>query len=288
MSWNRRPKRSSFGPMSGLTPCRLMWSLITTSLPCTNSRLMPPAALVRITAFTPMRAKTRMGNRSEERRVGKECRSRCDWSSDVCSSDLDNDQLALHKFALDAARRIGKDNGFHAHAGKDADGKRHVLYRVALVEMDAPLHSANRNFSNFADDEGTGVADGGGTRKIRNLRVRNFRCAGELIRECAEARAKDQGNFRLQRGLRGNKFSGEFGTFEFAEDLTGRKSRKRKLRKSRRPSFRRFLCLLRTHVRIPTMAADIKFAMVPASIARMPNLASCPRCSGASAPMPPI
>src|SRR3989344_3196679 len=31
------------------------------------------------------------GKRSEERRVGKECRSRrstCDWSSDVCSSDL--------------------------------------------------------------------------------------------------------------------------------------------------------------------------------------------------------
>src|SRR4030095_7169429 len=28
------------------------------------------------------------GHRSEERRVGKECRSRCDWSSDVCSSDL--------------------------------------------------------------------------------------------------------------------------------------------------------------------------------------------------------
>src|SRR4030095_16876731 len=26
--------------------------------------------------------------RSEERRVGQECRSRCDWSSDVCSSDL--------------------------------------------------------------------------------------------------------------------------------------------------------------------------------------------------------
>src|SRR5476649_826594 len=28
-------------------------------------------------------------HRSEERRVGKECRSLCDWSSDVCSSDLD-------------------------------------------------------------------------------------------------------------------------------------------------------------------------------------------------------
>src|SRR5476649_2609340 len=29
--------------------------------------------------------------RSEERRVGKECRSLCDWSSDVCSSDLFRD-----------------------------------------------------------------------------------------------------------------------------------------------------------------------------------------------------
>src|SRR5215204_751247 len=31
--------------------------------------------------------------RSEERRVGKECRSRCDWSSDVCSSDLERRRL---------------------------------------------------------------------------------------------------------------------------------------------------------------------------------------------------
>src|SRR5260221_383449 len=30
--------------------------------------------------------------RSEERRVGKECRSLCDWSSDVCSSDLDTEE----------------------------------------------------------------------------------------------------------------------------------------------------------------------------------------------------
>src|SRR4029453_7630966 len=31
---------------------------------------------------------TRASVRSEERRVGKGWRSRCDWSSDVCSSDL--------------------------------------------------------------------------------------------------------------------------------------------------------------------------------------------------------
>src|SRR5476649_2886350 len=32
--------------------------------------------------------KAKTSSRSEERRVGKECRSRCDWSSDVCTSDL--------------------------------------------------------------------------------------------------------------------------------------------------------------------------------------------------------
>src|SRR5882672_1527446 len=38
-------------------------------------------------------------NRSEERRVGKECRSLCDWSSDVCSSDLDGEAEVHHQHA---------------------------------------------------------------------------------------------------------------------------------------------------------------------------------------------
>src|SRR5215204_4840649 len=38
--------------------------------------------------------------RSEERRVGKECRSLCDWSTDVCSSDL-------HGQLVDVAERVG-------------------------------------------------------------------------------------------------------------------------------------------------------------------------------------
>src|SRR5476649_2107582 len=42
--------------------------------------------------------------RSEERRVGKECRSLCDWSSDVCSSDL--------WFALDDTSKEHKGAGF--------------------------------------------------------------------------------------------------------------------------------------------------------------------------------
>src|SRR4029453_16596611 len=54
----------------------------------------------------------RAGERSEERRVGKECRSRCDWSSDVCSSDLKISTGAwppssmVMRVMLSAARRI--------------------------------------------------------------------------------------------------------------------------------------------------------------------------------------
>src|SRR5579875_1487792 len=56
------------------------------------------------------------GLRSEERRVGKECRSRCDWSSDVCSSDLLEEQggwvnrdtaYAFAEYAEAVTKRLG-------------------------------------------------------------------------------------------------------------------------------------------------------------------------------------
>src|SRR5437588_480151 len=47
------------------------------------------AAYLPISPFQPALKRTRhSAMRSEERRVGKEVRSLCDWSSDVCSSDL--------------------------------------------------------------------------------------------------------------------------------------------------------------------------------------------------------
>src|SRR5882672_3984655 len=54
-----------------------------------------------------------ISGRSEERRVGKECRSLCDWSSDVCSSDLCETQrgtdVSHHAVAADLnrARPVG-------------------------------------------------------------------------------------------------------------------------------------------------------------------------------------
>src|SRR5882672_6041376 len=55
-------------------------------------------------------------DRSEERRVGKECRSRCDWSSDVCSSDLIGLSGALGELGGHDARH---------HVGRSAWRKRH-------------------------------------------------------------------------------------------------------------------------------------------------------------------
>src|SRR5476649_1375318 len=63
-----------------------------------------PAMASRVCGFLPRScARSTGGVRSEERRVGKECRSRCDWSSDVCSSDLAHD--------LDTLEAVGIDTG---------------------------------------------------------------------------------------------------------------------------------------------------------------------------------
>src|SRR6476646_6051975 len=81
--------------------------------------------------------------RSEERRVGKECRSRCDWSSDVCSSDLleehlqspqlqdrSEDEATVAKRLDDRRRAVADDDQQHADDGEDG-GRRQVL-RAAL------------------------------------------------------------------------------------------------------------------------------------------------------------
>src|SRR5476649_510308 len=57
--------------------------------------------------------------RSEERRVGKECRSLCDWSSDVCSSDL-HAAAPPHRPGAQADRgRVGRANEADRQARED-------------------------------------------------------------------------------------------------------------------------------------------------------------------------
>src|SRR5262252_6580046 len=63
--------------------------------------------------------------RSEERRVGRECRSRCDWSSDVCSSDL---------FGLTSTQRYDEAVEW-ARRGVEVNPNLRYPYRVLAAEI---------------------------------------------------------------------------------------------------------------------------------------------------------
>ena len=73
----------------------------------------------------------------------------------------DHHQPALHEFPFNAARGVRQNDGLHAHAREDADGKRHLLHRITLVKMDAALHPRHRDRSHFSDDQLAGMTDRG-------------------------------------------------------------------------------------------------------------------------------
>ena len=62
MSGKRMPRRSSFLPMSGLSPIRLMWSSMSMMSPLAHWGFMPPQALLTISTSQPMAFMTRTGN----------------------------------------------------------------------------------------------------------------------------------------------------------------------------------------------------------------------------------
>src|SRR5476649_50807 len=63
--------------------------------------------------------------RSEERRVGKECRSLCDWSSDVCLPILGDD----------SCRRVERRPRCGGEQSPPRDGRRHLDGRPCNVEI---------------------------------------------------------------------------------------------------------------------------------------------------------
>src|SRR5947207_2923632 len=82
-------------------------------------------------------------SRSEERRVGKERRSLCDWSSDVCSSDLAFAQLGRLALADPAdihegvkrtrpdTRQLAQRRIAENHVGGDAAFRRDAAAKLA-------------------------------------------------------------------------------------------------------------------------------------------------------------
>ena len=179
---------------------------------------------------------------------------------DVIAQD---DQRPLVIIAVDPAGGVRQYHRADPHARQYAHRKNHFRKRIAFVKMHASLHDGNENFattaSQFADYQSTGMANRGRTGKIRYAGVRN-------------SRRRDRSSAKSPRPLPstmpmcGRSFVRA--RIYFAAALARRNSLPAALRPS--PA----LALIRN---IPTIDADIKFAIVPASIARMPNFASSPR-----------
>src|SRR5882672_11382811 len=104
--------------------------LMKIGLPRQNTLMICPSAMG--PRSTSIGAPAAM--RSEERRVGKECRSLCDWSSDVCSSDLgamaDEDRLAAPEYLDDLPLGDGAEVDLDRRAGRDEIGRASCRERV--------------------------------------------------------------------------------------------------------------------------------------------------------------
>src|SRR5215211_3170538 len=101
--------------------------------------------------------------RSEERRVGKECRSLCDWSSDVCSSDLtawtikhklgqvmlerDAETQLTGRVELDDAYLGGERSG--GKRGRGSPGKTPFLAAVETTPEGKPVRLKLRRVGSF-------------------------------------------------------------------------------------------------------------------------------------------
>src|SRR5262249_47534194 len=113
------------------------------------------------------------------------------------------------------------------------------------------------------------VSDGRQARVLGDLFVGNARGGLQFVSESAQATAEHKPHPRAKLGLGQDKPRGAFGAGE--------------LFANRPNEFR-----VRAQMRIPTIEADIRLTMVPASMARRPSLASSLRLFEASAPIPPI
>src|SRR5580704_14548656 len=136
--------------------------------------------------------------------------------------------------------------------------------------MNAPLHDGHRHVRHLADDHSPGMPDRSRSREMRNFCVVDARRTRNFVGECAQSAAKHDAYARTQFRFPQNKFRRGLGAHEL---LAG---------------FCFGLSACAHFKKIPTIEADIRVAMVPASIARMPNFASCDFRFGASEPMPPI
>src|SRR5476649_748374 len=113
--------------------------------------------------------------RSEERRVGKECRSLCDWSSDVCSSDLSNHDRAPYELGH-LLQQLPADFGLapavelkHVQMASAAEAHAHVAGDTVLSGIEAIGH----------------LMEAAGTSGEESMQAHTLFCLGGLLRHLA-------------------------------------------------------------------------------------------------------
>ena len=87
----------------------------------------------------------------------------------------DNHQLANLELGVHAAGGIADEERLDAQLIHHANGERHLLHRVALVEVETTLHGHDVLAAQTSEDELAGVALDGGDGEVGNLGI------GELV-----------------------------------------------------------------------------------------------------------
>src|SRR5437870_3240016 len=185
---------------------------------------------------------------------------------------VDDHQRALREAGIHASGRVGENHRPDAEQAERADGERHRRPAMAFVHVAAAGQRRNRAAAHRSDDELAVVTDDARDGPVRKVPVRHRHRVGERSGEIAEARTEHDSDLRNVADLRSNGVCSFF-------DLVVIIHREAEPGTSNR---------VVGYKRNPAIVAVMKFASVPANMARRPSRARSCRRFGASAPMPPI
>jgi hypothetical protein len=118
---------------------------------------------------------------------------------------LDDHQIALSIVEIDSACGIGEDRGARAEPRKHANREGDFPPRVALVEMDAPLHDDDGTTGNLSQDELPRVANGRRAREMGNVGEADPYSIRGRVGKVAEPGTENDGDCRPQIGFACNK-----------------------------------------------------------------------------------
>ena len=111
----------------------------------------------------------------------------------------DDHQVAHAERGIDPARSVRHEEVFDAQLLHDAHRESHLLHRVALVVVEAPLHGHDLAALDRAEDHTPLVPLDGRNGETRDIFVFDGECSVDLIGETAQAGAEDDAHLRGER-----------------------------------------------------------------------------------------